>query len=89
MGGVSTSAAMSDDILSILAAQSEAIGRVEASLKLLVGNGQPGLIKEMRDDIDSLKDSRSHMRGYTAGITGAIALFEIAIHYFGKKLGLK
>lgn len=77
---------MSDEVMNILNEQSRALGRLEANLEKLVGNGQPGLIKEMRDDIDDLKISRSRATGYMAG---AIAVFEFGIHFFGKKLGLK
>jgi len=80
---------MSDEILAILADQSKAIGRIEGALTQLVGNGQPGLIKEMRDDIESLQLSRSHARGYIAGVTGVLTIAEIGWHYLLHKLGGK
>jgi hypothetical protein len=78
-----------DELLQIISEQSRAIGRIEGHLEKLVGNGQPGLIKELQNDVDSLKDSRSHMRGYLAGVTGVIGVGEILFHYFGKKLGIR
>jgi hypothetical protein len=79
---------MSAEIVQILTEQSKAIGRIEGKLTELTGNGKPGLIQEMREDIDSLKDSRSHIRGYAAGFAGSLALLEVGMHYFAKKLGI-
>lgn len=70
---------MSEEIVKILTDQSQAIGRIEGKLSELTN---------MKDDVESLKESRSHIRGYAAGFTGAFAILEIALHYFAKKLGL-
>lgn len=80
---------MPDEIIAILNDQSRSLGRLESAMQELLGNGKPGLIKEMRDDIDSLKESRSHMRGYVAGLGGALAVLEFVYHYLMHKLGFK
>lgn len=80
---------MPDEIITILNEQSRSLGRLEASMAELLGNGKPGLVKEMRDDVEDLKDSRSHMRGYLAGLGAALAVAEFVYHYLMHKAGLK
>lgn len=54
----------------------ERLARIEAILERmereLFGNGQPGLLKEMRDDLDDLMDSRAKVRGALAIIGTSI-----------------
>lgn len=77
---------MNDEVLQILNQQSLAIGRIEGSLKELVGNGKPGLVQEMRDDIDDLKETRANAKGYAAGFTAALAVADGLLHYVFHKL---
>jgi hypothetical protein len=72
-----------------LAEIQRSLGRVEAHLETLVGNGKPGLIQEMRDDIDSLKETRSNTKGYVAGFAGATVIGEGLFHYIMHRVGLK
>ena len=52
---------------------------VESMDKRLFGNGQPGIIKNLRDDIDSLKVYRTYAKiagaVITTTFTGMIAVF--------------
>lgn len=73
---------MSDDYLKILTDISSRLGTIESHLETLVGNGQPGLIKEMRDDIDSLKNTRTYGIGFLAG-------GELVLHYVLHRLGIR
>jgi hypothetical protein len=54
---------------------------VETKLEPLLGNGQPGLITKMQDDIGELKKFRYYF-------VGALMALEGLGHWLGRKLGL-
>lgn len=62
-----------DDVL-------ERVTRVETQLQ--PDPGQPGVIKQLQDDVKSLRESRSWM-------LGVIAALEFGGHWFAHKLGMK
>lgn len=68
-----------------LAEVQRSLGRIEGHLQFLVGNGQPGLIQKMRDDIEGLKTARNYIIGFGAGLT----FVEGAYHYLLNKIGLR
>lgn len=59
----------------------ERLSAVETHVHGLVGNGQPGTIDEIKEDIRSLNKFRYYL-------TGAIAVIETVGHYVVKRLNL-
>lgn len=71
----------------------ERIGRIEEKVsemhRALLGNGQPGKIRQIEDDLEHLKNYRAHLEGrlrgayWLAGLVfaaGHVALF-VFIHF--------
>jgi len=58
----------------------EALGRIEATLTSLAGNGQPGRVGKLENDVDDLKKARWYM----AGVVGAGTLVSGLIHFLFK-----
>jgi hypothetical protein len=75
-----------DTASSILSAHGERLAAIEASMKPLIGNGRPGRIDKIEDDLDTLKESKWKQAGFLAGLA---ILFEPASHYLMHKIGLK
>jgi hypothetical protein len=73
-------------ILKEVTAQGQTLASVKTSVDTLVGAaGQPGRITKIEDDVDSLKESRSYLYGFGAGLV----VIEGAFHFVMHKLGLK
>lgn len=47
----------------------------------LFGNGQPGVIKEITDDISKLKGWQSKIIGFTAAVTFGLSILAIVVKY--------
>lgn len=62
--------------------QGERIAKLETALKPLLPNGSPGIIKELQNDVASLKSSRT----WTAGVAAAISAVVGAIGWVIKLL---
>jgi len=59
----------------------ERLATMETQISGLVGNGQPGLIDKMQDDIEGLKK-------FKYWLSGALAVAETVGHYAAKKLNI-
>lgn len=62
----------------------ERLSRLEAQIYTLVGNGQPGKIKTMEDDIKSIQHWNWRLVGISVGASGVISatlyLFHLLVH---------
>lgn len=54
---------------------------VETKLEPILGNGRPGVISQMQEDIGDLKKSKYYF-------IGALAALEGVGHWLGKRLGI-
>jgi hypothetical protein len=60
---------------------SEALGRIEATLTSLAGNGQPGRVGRLEEDVEDLKKARWTIGGMVLGVSTGIST---AIHFIFK-----
>lgn len=49
--------------------------------RALLGNGQPGRIKEIEERVDSLEDSRTRAKGWIAGASAVATMAWAALEY--------
>lgn len=59
----------------------EKLTRLETHMESLIGNGQPGRISKLEDDVKSLDRLKWRAGGV---ITGASVVISALIHFFGK-----
>lgn len=76
---------MSDEILQQLLnetlKQGAQLAKVVTGMEALMGNGQPGIIKVMQDDIDDLKAGNNKRLGATGAFGLLITSWEVLKHY--------
>lgn len=60
---------------------SKELTETRTKLSFLIGNGQPGEIQHMKDDIGELKDFRSSAKGYIAAISAVGAALGMVGHF--------
>jgi len=53
---------------------------LKANMQSLLGNGQPGIIKELQDDTENLKSWRDYIIGGGSFFMFLIGIFEWLIH---------
>jgi len=80
---------MSDElltgILNKVTTIAEDMATVKTQMGTLVGNGQPGRIDKLEDNVDKLKTAKNYALGFGAGFI----FLEGAFHYVMHKVGLK
>jgi hypothetical protein len=60
----------------------DSLARLETHMENLVGNGQPGRVTKIEDDVESLQKARWYLAGAVVGISTAASA---VIHFvFGK-----
>lgn len=77
---------MSDELLTAILTKVTAVGEDVASLKTnmesLVGNGQPGRIDKIEDEVDDLKGFKNKTYGVIAAFGGLEGIFHYLQHRF-------
>ena len=74
---------MRKEITSGFLDQAQRIRAVEVSLAPLVGNGQPGRVTKLEDEVDDLQKASARQLGWLAGAT---VMFNLAWHFLAYKL---
>jgi hypothetical protein len=59
----------------------DTLARLDTNMKSLVGNGQPGRIQCIEDDVEELKKARWTFGGLMIGVSAAVSS---VIHFFFK-----
>lgn len=59
----------------------EGLTRLETHMEVLIGNGQPGKITLMENDINDLKQKSWKTSGIVIGISGVLSAVGAAIHF--------
>jgi len=69
------------DISSQLVEIRDKVTRTETNMQTLIGNGQPGRISRVEDQVKELIVSHERAKGYFAALGSVITLLGVAGHY--------
>jgi hypothetical protein len=61
--------------------QGKDLASVKESLHSIVGNGQPGRLGIVEQDIKDLREWQAHSKGWFAGLSGVAAVFGAVGHW--------